>query len=125
MEVKFRPYQLIPEAKSNLGFARASLVANNEFLKSLGRPNREIVSVSRDSQANLLQALELSNGEKLNKSLVKGGEKWASTFRDPKVLAEQLYAKALLRKPNARELEVAKKCSAKNRMQQLYKTYCG
>ena len=109
VEVKFRPYQLIPEAKSNLGFARASLVANNEFLKSLGRPNREIVSVSRDSQANLLQALELSNGEKLNNSLVKGGEKWASAFGDPKVLAEQLYAKALLRKPNPRELEVAKK----------------
>ena len=109
VEVKFRPYELIPEAKSNLGFARASLVANNEFLKSLGRPNREIVSVSRDSQASLLQALELSNGEKLNKSLAKGGEKWASTFTDSKILTEQLYAKALLRKPNTKELEVAKK----------------
>jgi len=109
VEVKFRPYELIPEAKSNLGFARASLVANNEFLKSLGRPNREIVSVSRDSQASLLQALELSNGEKLNKSLAKGGEKWASAFTDSKILTEQLYAKALLRKPNTKELEVAKK----------------
>lgn len=109
VEVKFRPYQLIPEAKTNLGFARASLVANNEFLKSLGRPNREIVSVSRDSQASLLQALELSNGEKLNKSLVKGGEKWAGAFPDPALLTEQLYAKALLRKPSAKELEVAQK----------------
>ncbi len=109
VEVKFRPYQLIPEAKNNLSFARASLVANNEFLKALGRPNREIVSTSRDSQASLLQALELSNGEKLNKSLVKGGEKWAVAFADPVVLTENLYAKALLRKPSPKELEVAKK----------------
>ncbi|OYX23473.1 MAG: hypothetical protein B7Z16_02485 [Algoriphagus sp. 32-45-6] len=109
VEVKFRPYQLIPEAKTNLSFARASLVANNEFLKALGRPNREIVSTSRDSQASLLQALELSNGEKLNKSLVKGGEKWAVAFADPVVLTENLYAKALLRKPSPKELEVAKK----------------
>ncbi len=109
VEVKFRPYQLIPEAKTNLSFARASLVANNEFLKALGRPNREIVSTSRDSQASLLQALELSNGEKLNKALVKGGEKWASTFSDPMVLTENLYTKALLRKPSPKELEVAQK----------------
>jgi uncharacterized membrane protein len=109
IEVKFRPYQLIPEAKTNLSFARASLVANNEFLKAMGRPNREIVSTSRDSQASLLQALELSNGEKLNKALVKGGEKWATTFADPAVLTENLYASALLRKPSPQELEVAKK----------------
>lgn len=109
VEVKFRPYQLIPEAKTNLNFARASLVANNEFLKALGRPNREIVSTSRDSQASLLQALELSNGEKLNKALVKGGEKWATTFSDPVILIENLYAKALLRKPSQKELEVAQK----------------
>ncbi|MDP2042139.1 MAG: DUF1549 domain-containing protein [Algoriphagus sp.] len=109
VEVKFRPYQLIPEAKDNRGFARASLVANNDFLKALGRPNREIVSTSRDSQASLLQALELSNGEKLNKALVKGGEKWAETFPDPLALTENLYAKALLRKPSEKEIEVAKK----------------
>ena len=109
VEVKLRPYQLIPEAKTNLSFARASLVANNEFLKALGRPNREIVSTSRDSQASLLQALELSNGEKLNKALVKGGQKWAETFSDPVILTENLYAKALLRKPSPQELEVAQK----------------
>ena len=108
-EIKFRPYELIPEAQPSFGFARASLVANNGFLKALGRPNREIVSTSRDSQASLLQALELSNGEKLNQSLVRGGEKWASTFTDPVSLTENLYAKALLRKPNPKELEIAKK----------------
>jgi uncharacterized membrane protein/mono/diheme cytochrome c family protein len=109
IEVKFRPYQLIPEAKSNLGFARASLVTNNDFLKSLGRPNREIVSTSRDSQASLLQALELSNGERLNKTLGKGAQNWLEIIPESDPLTVELYAKALLRKPNEKELALAKK----------------
>ncbi|SEF78651.1 Uncharacterized membrane protein [Algoriphagus boritolerans DSM 17298 = JCM 18970] len=108
-EVKFWPYQLIPEAKSNLGFARASLVANNDFLKSLGRPNREIVSTSRDSQASLLQALELSNGERLNQTLEKGAQNWIETLPETVPLTMELYAKALLRKPTEKELTLAKK----------------
>ncbi|MFN3997061.1 DUF1549 domain-containing protein [Algoriphagus sp.] len=113
VEVKFRPYQLIPEAKSNLGFARASLVANNDFLKSLGRPNREIVSTSRDSQASLLQALELSNGERLNNTLEKGGKNWVENFPDSDKLTKELYARALLRKPTEKELALAKKVFGK------------
>ncbi len=57
-----RPYQL---------FTRASLVGNNSFLTALGRPNRETVSTSRESRANLLQALELTNGNRLNEVLEK------------------------------------------------------
>ncbi|TDQ16359.1 cytochrome c [Algoriphagus boseongensis] len=109
VEVKFRPYELIPEARPNLSYTRASLVANNEFLKALGRPNREIVSTSRDSQASLLQALELSNGEKLNKALAKGGEKWAEAYSNPEEFTGQIYQNAFLRKPNSKELELAKK----------------
>jgi uncharacterized membrane protein/mono/diheme cytochrome c family protein len=109
VEVKFRPYQLIPEAKSNLGFARASLVANNDFLKSLGRPNREIVSTSRDSQASLLQALELSNGERLNKTLEKGGRNWVENFPDSDKLTKELYSRVLLRTPTEKELSLAKR----------------
>ena len=108
-EVKFRPYELIPEAKTGLPFDRASLVANNSFLTALGRPNREIVSTSRDSQASLLQALELSNGERLNKALEKGGQDWAKNYSDPEKLTRDLYGKALLRTPSEKELEVAKK----------------
>lgn len=109
VEVKFRPYQLIPEAKTDLPFARAALVANNSFLTSLGRPNREIVSTSRDTQASLLQALEMSNGEKLNKSLEKGGLVWAESYPDTEKLTRELYARALLRLPSEKELAVAKK----------------
>ena len=56
-------------------FARASLVVNNSFLTALGRPNRETVSTSRESQANLLQALELTNGERFNSMISKGAKK--------------------------------------------------
>lgn len=108
-EVKFRPYELIPEAKPSLPFARAAVVANNAFLTSLGRPNREIVSTNRDSQASLLQALELSNGERLNQSLEKGGKRWAENFPDSEQLTNELYARALLRAPSEKELAVAKK----------------
>jgi uncharacterized membrane protein/mono/diheme cytochrome c family protein len=109
VEIKFRPYDLIPEARLTPAFARASLVANNEFLKALGRPNREIVSTSRDSQTSLLQALELSNGEKLNHALIRGGEKWAKSFPKPEELADELFARAFFRKPNFKELEIAKR----------------
>ena len=53
-------------------FARASLVRQHPFMKALGRPSRENVSTSRDDQATLLQALELTNGEYFNNVLAEG-----------------------------------------------------
>ena len=111
-EVRFRPYELIPELGNQSGFARASLVANNPFLTSLGRPNREIVSTSRDSQASLLQALELTNGTKLNSALEKGGARWVLNYSDPNELTLKLFAQALLRAPTAEELRVANRLYA-------------
>jgi hypothetical protein len=105
--VRFRPYELIPESGNQPEYARASLVANNPFLTALGRPNREIVSTSRDSQASLLQALELTNGMKLNDALAKGGARWARNYSDPKELTSKLFAQALLRAPTVQELELA------------------
>jgi hypothetical protein len=106
-EVRFRPYELIPELGNQAEFARASLVANNPFLTSLGRPNREIVSTSRDSQASLLQALELTNGTKLNSALEKGGARWVLNYSDPNELTLKLFTQALLRAPSPEELAVA------------------
>jgi len=106
-EVRFRPYELIPELGNQAEFARASLVANNPFLTSLGRPNREIVSTSRDSQASLLQALELTNGTKLNSALEKGGARWVLNYSDPNELTLKLFTQALLRAPTPEELAVA------------------
>lgn len=107
-EVKFKPYELIPEAQMATSLTRASLVANNTFLTALGRPNREIVSTSRDSQASLLQALELTNGERLNTALFKGGEYWTKQYPQADDLVKALFSNALLRSPTEKELEVGR-----------------
>ena len=113
-EMKYKPYELLAEGINKPSFPRASLVANNSFLTALGRPNREIVSTSRDSQASLLQALELTNGERLNAALKNGAEKWKAIYPNPDQLTQQLYQKALHRKPSLKELEIAKVALGKN-----------
>jgi hypothetical protein len=71
----------LPETiRKEIPFTRASLVKNDPFLTALGRPNRETVSTSRTSQANLLQALELTNGDLLN-STIKPGWRLPRRFR--------------------------------------------
>lgn len=113
-EMKYKPYELLPEEVKRPSFARASLVANNPFLTALGRPNREIVSTSRDSQASLLQALELTNGERLNTALKNGAEKWKANYPNTDQLTKELYQKALNRKPSPKELQIAKTALGQN-----------
>lgn len=106
-DLKYNPSQLLTEQSSNIHFTRASLVANNSFLTALGRPNREIVSTNRDSQASLLQALELTNGERLNTVLQKGAAQWKEKYQDGPAIIEEVYNKALLRRPSKKESEIA------------------
>jgi hypothetical protein len=95
-------------------FTRASLVINNPFLIALGRPSRETVSTSRESQANLLQALELTKGERFNDALKKGAENWKKKYRAGDVIIRELYSKALNRAPNKKEFEAAKRVLGNN-----------
>ena len=88
-------------------FPRASLVKNDPFLTALGRPNRETVSTSRSSQANLLQALELTNGEKFNASIEQGARRWQAKYPQSEMLVKALYRRALSRNPMPKELAVA------------------
>ncbi len=82
---------------------------NDPFLTSLGRPNRETVSTGRTSQANLLQALELTNGSKFTETLKAGSKVWKSQYPTSDSLVTALYRKALGRAPAAKELAAAKK----------------
>ena len=107
--VKYNPFEKLKFDQSNQPFARASLVANDHFLAALGRPNRETVSTGRDSQANLLQALELTNGEKFNRILTRGAEQWKQKYPESESLINELFRKVLGREPKEKELEVAKK----------------
>lgn len=103
-------YKLFPEnIKASLPFARAAVVKNDPFLTALGRPNRETVSTSRSSQANLLQALELTNGTKFNEAMKRGASAWISKYPQTDTLVKEIYRSALGRLPEDDEESVAKK----------------
>jgi hypothetical protein len=83
-------------------FTRASLVMNDPFQKSLGRPTRENVSTGRTSQASLLQALELTNGGRFHATLRRASER-AATATDPMIVIDQTYRRMLGRLPENKE----------------------
>jgi mono/diheme cytochrome c family protein/uncharacterized membrane protein len=107
--VKFNPFGKQQFDKVNQPFPRASLVVNNGFLTALGRPNRETVTTSRESQANLLQALELTNGDRFNQTLKQGSEQWKKKYIKGDVIIKELYGKALGRNPTDKEFNAAMK----------------
>ncbi len=105
--LKYNPFGKSKFNQSNQPFVRASLVANNTFLTALGRPNRETVTTTRDSQANLLQALELTNGVKFNQVLTKGAADWKQKYPERDQLVKDLFRKTLGREPEKKEMDVA------------------
>lgn len=88
-------------------FARASLVRQHPFMQALGRPSREIVTTTRDDQATLLQALELTNGAYFNHVLEEGATQWLTEYgENGETIVETLYAKSLGRKPTNEEKDI-------------------
>ena len=88
-------------------FARASLVQQHPFMKALGRPSRENVATSRDDQATLLQALELTNGEFFNNVLKEGAGLWLERYgNNSEKIVEELYQKSLGRQPTGEEMKI-------------------
>jgi len=96
------------DSSISLRYARASLVKNDIFLTALGRPNRENVSTSRSSQANLLQALELTNGLTFNTVLESGSKKLLQRYSNSDQIITELYRLCLGRPPGNAELKSAK-----------------
>jgi len=88
---------------------RASLVENNAFLTALGRPNREVVTTSRPVESSLLQALEFTNGVKLNNTLEAGAERWKRKYTSSNKLINRTYQEALGRNPTKKEFTVTRK----------------
>lgn len=108
-------FKLFPEKmNTKIPFPRAALVKNDPFLTALGRPNRETVSTSRTSQANLLQALELTNGNKFTANLKQGAKAWKTKYPTSDAIVTNLYKNALGRAPQPKELESAKKILGAN-----------
>ena len=76
-------------------------------MKALGRPTRENVTSSREEQATLLQALELTNGTFFNAVLAEGAQDWISRYQgDSEQIAEQLYRQLLGRELTVREKRI-------------------
>ena len=106
--------EMLPKTiQKEIAFPRASLVKNDPFLTALGRPNRETVSTSRTSQANLLQALELTNGTRFNESLKIGAERWRTNYPSSDSIVKRLYWNALGREPLPKELAIARQLVGK------------
>ena len=107
-------WQLAPKLASAMAMSRphtdvrASLVASDPLAVALGRPTREQVASTRQASATTLQALELTNGETLNRLLERGAEKvLASKPKSNADLVKPLYAKAFGRAPTGKELQLA------------------
>lgn len=90
--------------EKDVPFARASMVKQHPFLKVLGRPSRENVTTSRESQATLLQALELTNGDFFDQVLADGAMSWIQEYDGASdQIIDALYQKTLFRNPSKRE----------------------
>lgn len=101
-------FKVFPEyLKNNIPFARAALVKNDAYLTALGRPSRETVSTSRTSQANLLQALELTNGELFNNTIQRAAKHYRTKYPDSRDLITEVYRNALGRLPQREEMGIA------------------
>jgi hypothetical protein len=106
----FDPFKISkPAPVVNVQYARAALVKNDGFLTALGRPNRENVLTSRSSQANLLQALELTNGDRFNDALESGARRWKEQYPSSRDLIHEVYKNALGREVKPDEMKVALK----------------
>lgn len=95
----------------------------NPFLKTFGRPARELAcECERESDSNLSQALQLIGGATVNGKLRDDNGRMASLAKSkssPEQIVKDLYFVALARDPNATETAAAVKhlTSAKDRRQ--------
>ncbi|MDZ7690845.1 MAG: DUF1553 domain-containing protein [Balneolaceae bacterium] len=99
--------QFAHDTDHQLDFVRASLVENDDFLKEMGRPSRENVTTNRQTDATMLQALELTNGEKLNEVMARGAERLISEYgQSTGQMIEELYLTAYGRTPTETESQL-------------------
>ncbi len=85
----------------------------NPFLKTFGRPARELAcECERESDSNLSQALQLIGGATVNGKLRDDNgriAKLVKSGKSPEQIAQELYSVALCREPTPTELAAAVK----------------
>lgn len=87
---------------------RAAILPSDFLQRALGRPNREQVVTSRPQELTTLQALDLANGEALNKMIQQGATSLLTKHKDksPDEMITLVYNRALSRDPNPAERKV-------------------
>jgi hypothetical protein len=96
---------------------------DNPFLKTFGRPARELAcECERESESNLSQALQLIGGQTVNGKLRDDNGRMAAlakSDKSPEQITRELYMLALSREPNSSEVAAAVKhlTQAKDRRQ--------
>jgi hypothetical protein len=100
---------LTADEKASHKSYRASLVASDLLMRSLGRPNREQVVSDRPATLTTLQALDLSNSPLLAETLSRGAANVLKRFdrRDSAATIDWLYKFALSRPPTSDERAIA------------------
>lgn len=86
---------------------RAALLKSNLLMRSLGRPNREQVVTVRPESLSTLQAIDLANGDILDRMLHDGAEQILTEEVNSGDLINTLFQKSLIRRPNDEERAVA------------------
>ncbi|MDB4338555.1 DUF1549 domain-containing protein [Rubripirellula sp.] len=94
---------------------RASLIKNNAFQKSLGRPMREQIVSMRPTDLSTLEAMDLSNGEDFSRALQTGARNLLqnSLIRENDMIT-YLYQFAFSRLPTIEEKRVAESFLGQN-----------
>jgi hypothetical protein len=95
------------------GEIRAALVPADALMVALGRPSREQVVTVRSSEATTLQALELTNGKTLADILREGATALQTEAATHKNVVQEIYKRALGRKPTGSEAKVAQQLTGK------------
>ena len=87
---------------------RASMLPSDFFQRAMGRPNREQVVTTRPQELTTLEALDLANGEALNKMIQDGAKKLIQQYgKDgPAKLVALVFERALSHKPTPRERSI-------------------
>jgi len=101
-----RPLARAVASAARVGRARAALAAADPLMLALGRPNREQVMTTRSAAATTLQALELSNGSTLSRTLRQGAERLVADTPAREALLDRVYRRALGRAPTAAEAKL-------------------
>ncbi|MGB1125298.1 MAG: PSD1 and planctomycete cytochrome C domain-containing protein [Phycisphaeraceae bacterium] len=93
------------------GDTRASMKPSDFLQRALGRPNREQVVTSRPQELTTLQALDLANGEALNKMIQQGATSLLNKHKgkDPQDMIKLVYNRALSRDPSPAERNICRK----------------